>query len=164
MLKEKIKADLNEALKNKEETKAGVLRLVLASCLSKEKEKRYKVSKNNPALSEAELETQSSLSDEEIMDVLSLEAKKRKEAALAFETGGRPELAQKEKGELEILAKYLPEQIPEEELKKIVKDAVEKTGASEIKDMGKVMAIVIPQVKGRADGSQIAKIFKDLIG
>jgi hypothetical protein len=164
MLKEKIQTNLNEAVKNRDELKSGTLRLILASILTKEKEKRYKLSKENSGISESDLEKEALLSDEEIIDVLSSEAKKRKEAILGFEKGNRPEMAEKEKQELAILAEYLPEQISEEELKKIVSDAIEKTGAKEIKDMGRIMAIVMPQIKGRADGSQVSQIAKSIMG
>lgn len=164
MLKEKIKTSLNEALKARDEQKSSTLRLILASLLTKEKEKRYTISKANPSISESDLEKEAVLTDEEIIDALATEAKKRKEAILGFEKGNRPEMAEKEKAELVILAEYLPEQISEEELKKIVGEAIEKTGAKEIKDMGKIMAIVMPQIKGRADGSQVSQIAKSLMG
>lgn len=163
MLKEKIQANLNEAVKNRDEEKSNTLRFILASLQSKEKEKRYKASKENAGLSDSELENKSILTDEEIIDALSSEAKKRKEAIIGFEKGNRPEMAEKEKKELVILMEYLPEQISEEELKKIVKEAVEKTGAKEMKDMGKVMAIVMPQIKGKADGSQVSQIAKEIM-
>lgn len=161
MLKERILGDIALSAKNKEETALSVLRMLSAAILSKEKEKRYKLSKS---VKEAELEEKSVLTDEEIMDVISSEAKKRKEAILAFEKGNRPELAEKERKELEVLMKYMPEQLSSEELKKMVKDAIDKVGAKEIKDMGKVMAELMPKVKGRADGGEISKIAKELMG
>lgn len=150
-LKEKIQQDLNEALKSREELKTSVLRLLSSVILNKEKDKRYKSGKAEDA----------PLTDEEIIDVISSESKKRKEAAELYEKGGRQELAKKEKSELEILRKYLPEQLSEEELKKLVKEAISKTGAKEQKDMGKVMGELMPKVKGRADGSLISKIVKE---
>lgn len=149
--KEKIHQDLNEALKSKEELKTSVLRLLSSSILNKEKEKRYKSGGAEDV----------PLTDEEIIDVIFSEAKKRKEAIDLYEKGGRQELAKKEKDELEILQKYLPEQLSEEELKKLVKTAVARTGAKEQKDMGKVMGVLMQQVKGRADGSLISKIVKE---
>lgn len=153
ILREKIKQDLNEAAKKKEELTLSVLRLLSAAILNKEKEKRYKSGKAKDV----------PLTDEEIIDVISSEAKKRKEAAELYEKGGRPELAEKEKREMEILRKYLPEQLSEEEIKKLAKEAVAETGAKEIKDMGKVMGVLMSQVKGRADGNLVLKFVKDLL-
>lgn len=161
MLKQQIQSDTLSAAKNKEEIALSVLRMLRAAILSKEKEKRYKLSKS---MTEAELEEKSALTDAEIIETISSEAKKRKESIIAFEKGNRPELVEKEKKELEILMKYLPEQIGEEELKKMVKDAIDKVGAKEIKDMGKVMAELMPKVKGKADGGAISKIAKELMG
>lgn len=163
MLKQQIQSNISQAVKGGDEISSSTLRMLSAAIISKEKDKRYAASKENPGLSESELVDKSVLTDEEIIEVVSSEVKKRKEAILSFEKGNRPELAEKEKKELEILMKYMPEQISEEELKKIVKEAIEKVGAKEIKDMGKVMAELMPKVKGRADGSQISKIAKEII-
>ena len=160
-LKEKIKQDLNSALKEGRATEVSVLRLVNAAVLNKEKEKRYKVSKEKPEAAEAELQEESQLGEEELLEVISSEAKKRKESIVEFEKGGRNELALKEKSELEVLQKYLPEQMSEEELRKIIAEAVEKVGAKSPQDMGKVMQELMPQVKGKADGSLVSKIVKE---
>jgi len=161
MLKQRISSDILSAAKNKEEIALSVLRMLSAAILSKEKEKRYKLSKST---AESELDEKSALTDEEILDTVASEAKKRKESIIAFEKGNRPELAEKEKKELEILMKYLPEQINIEELRVMVKDAIDKVGAKEIRDMGKVMAELMPKVKGKADGGEISKIAKELMG
>ena len=178
MLKEKIQQDLKNALKEARETELSVLRMVASAIVNKEKDKRYKivnelrsfppfanarVVKEKPDLAEEELEKESRLTDEEVLEVISSEVKKRKEAALLFEKGARQDLAEKEKEELKILQRYLPEQISEEELKKLVKEAIDKTGAKEMKDMGKVMAELMPRVKGRADGSLVSKIIRELL-
>ena len=162
-LKENFQKELNEAMKEKGELRSSVLRLLLAAILNKEKEKRYKLSKDKPDLKEGELEKESQLTDEEIIEVVSSEIKKRKEAVLEFEKGERQDLAEKEKKEIEILQKYLPEQFSEQELQKLVKVAIEKVGASEQKDMGKVMQELMPQVKGKAEGSLVSKIVKELL-
>ena len=91
------------------------------------------------------------------------EAKKRKEAISEYEKGGREDLLEKEKAELEVLEKYLPEQLSEEEIKKIAKEIIEKVEAKSIKDMGKVMAEMMTRVKGKADGSVVNKIVKELL-
>ena len=112
---------------------------------------------------EEELIKESALTDEEIIDVLSSEIKKRKDAIVLYEKGNRQELAGKEKKEIEILKKYLPEQLPPEELKKLIEESIAKTGAKEIKDMGKVMADLSSKTKGKADASEVSKIVKELL-
>ena len=170
VLKEKIQEDSEVALKEKREIEVSALRMLKAAIFNKEKEKRYKFTRQNPAerdlggLSkekQEKLEKESALTDEEIIEVISSEIKKRKEAIDLYEKGNRPELAGKEKKEVEILQSYLPEQMSEEEIKKIVKEAIGKTGAKEIKDMGKVMGIITPQVKGKADMSLVSRIVKE---
>ncbi len=161
--KERLYQDLNTALKEKKELETSVLRQLLAAVLNKEKEKRYKISKEKPEASGDELDKECQLADEEVMDVISSEIKKRKESIELFEKGRRQELADKEKKEAEILSKYLPEQLPEEEVKKLVQEAITKVGAKEMKDMGKVMAELMPKTKGRADGSLVSKIVKELL-
>ncbi|MEK9135180.1 MAG: GatB/YqeY domain-containing protein [Patescibacteria group bacterium] len=153
MLKIKIQEDLNLALKGKKELEVSVLRLVLAAVLSKEKDKRFKSGKAEDVL----------LTDEELIDVISSEIKKRREAVELYIRGNRPELAEKEKKEITILQKYLPEQLAEEEIKKLVGEAIAKTGAKEIKDMGKVMAELMPKVKGKSDSSLVSRLVKELL-
>lgn len=162
-LKGNIRENLKEAVKNREELKSSVLRLLLSAIFNKEKEKRYKLSKEKPEFEEKDLEKESQLVDEEVIEVISSEIKKRKESIELFEKGKREDLVDKETKEKEILEKYLPEQLSEEEIKKLVKEAIEKIGAKEIKDMGKVMAELMPQVKGKADGSLVSKIVKELL-
>ncbi len=163
-LKGKIQQDLNEALKSKKELEISVLRQLLAAILNKEKTKRFKISKEKSEISEQDIEKESQLTDEETTEVAFTEAKKRKESILEFEKGKREDLVEKEKKELEILQKYLPEQLSEEGIRKLAKEAIEKIGAKEIKDMGKVMAELSPKIKGRADGSLASKIVKELLG
>lgn len=163
MLKQDIQKAVNEALKSGDQLVAGTLRMLLASVISKEKEKRYKISKSEPNLSEKELEEKSTLADEEIIDVLSSEVKKRKDAIVLYEKGNRPELAEKEKKEIDIIKKYLPEQIPADELEKMVEESIAKVNAKEMKDTGKIMADLMPKVKGRADNSEISKIIKEIL-
>ena len=162
-LKDKIKEDLKKSQKERDELKVSVLRLLLSSLLNKEKEKRYKVYQADNNIAEKELNDKSYLTDEEIMDVISSEIKKRREAVLEFEKGKRQDLAEKEKKEMEILKPYLPEQMPEEEIRKLVKDIISMVGAKEQKDMGRVMAQLMPKVKGKADGSLISGIVKELL-
>ena len=112
------------------------------------------------ALTNKEKEKGEELADEQIQQVIATEAKKRKEAAEAFEKGGKSEMAEQEKKELEILQAYLPEQMGEEEIRKLVKEAIAKTGAQSPQDMGKVMAALMPQTKGKADGALVSQIVK----
>ncbi len=162
MLKQQIQADTKEALKQSNQPVLVVLRMALSSIAAKEKDKRYKISKEKPDMNEEELAKESALGDEEIISTLSSEIKKRKDAIALYEQGGRPELAENEKKEIAMLQKYLPEQLSMEELKKLVEESVKKTGASSMKDMGKVMADLGPKVKGKADNSEISKIIKEL--
>ncbi len=162
-LKSQLQDNLKEALKKGDQTALSVLRMLLASIQNKEKEKRFKMSKTGQNFAEAELTEKSALASEEIIEVIFSEVKKRKDAATLYEKGNRQELADKEKKEIEVLQKYLPEQIPEDEVRKIVKEAIEKTGAKEMKDTGKIMAEVMPKVKGKAEGSLISKIVKELL-
>ena len=167
MLKQTIQTDTTEAMKGKDSFVVGTLRMLSASVISKEKEKRYKISKD-PAFAEASageanLEKASQLTDEEITEVISSEIKKRKDAIVLYERGNRPELAEREQKEIEVFKKYLPEQLSDEELKNLVQESITKTGASEMKDMGKVMADLNPKIKGKADGGQVSKIVKELL-
>ena len=162
-IKQQIQNNVNESLKTGDNLASDTLRMALAAIISREKEKRYKVSKEKTGLTEDELIKESALADEEIIGVLLSEIKKRKDAIILYEKGNRPELADKEKKEIEILQKDLPEQISLEELKKIVEESVNKVGAKEMKDMGKVMADLMPKVKGKADNSEISKIIKELL-
>ena len=156
-LKQKIQEDLKIAIHKKEKTELLVLRMTLASLHNQEIEKRSKIRK------EGSPEENGQLTDEEIIEVVSSEVKKRKEAVLEFKKGKREDLAGKEKREIEILQKYMPEQLSEEEIKKLVKEIIEKVGATEIKDMGKVMGQLMPKVKGKAGGSVVSKIVKELL-
>ena len=162
-LKGKIQNELQEAVKNREELKSSVLRLLLSAIFNKEKEKRYKLSKQKPEFEEKDLEKESQLVDEEVIEVISSEIKKRKESIELFEKGEREDLVEKETKEKEILEKYLPEQLSEEGIKKLVKEAIERVEAKEPKDIGKVMAELMPKVKGRADGGLVSKIAKELL-
>ena len=141
-LKEQLRADLTAAMKDRDALRSSTLRMVLTAVTNAEvsgKEARE-------------------LSDDEVVGVMTTEAKRRREAATAFEDGGRPESAAKERAEAEVIAAYLPEQLSAEEVAGIVAAAVEQTGAAGegMRAMGKVMGVVQPQVKGRADGAAVA--------
>ena len=112
---------------------------------------------------EDEVIKEGELIDEEIIEVIFSEIKKRKEAISGFEKGEREDLIKKEKAEIEVLERYLPGQLSEEELRKLVKETIKAVGAQEIKDMGKVMTEVMPKIKGKADGGVVSKIVKELL-
>src|SRR3972149_7729232 len=136
----KIQLDLVESLKQKEEVKTSTLRLVISEV-------------NN-----AKIKKGKDLEDEEILEVIKKEAKKRQESIVAFKQGERADLAEKEEKELAFLKTYLPETISDEELLKIVDSQIAKVGAKDIKDLGKVMSAVLSKVKGRADGGAVSAI------
>jgi len=163
VLKEKIKIDLDKSLKSGEKLILSTLRLLYSVIGNKEIEKRTKIVKRKKDLTEKELIKKSQLQDEEIIQVTLSEIKKRKEAILLYKKGKREDLAQKEEKEIEILEKYLPEQISDEELQKLAKETIEKVGASSLKDMGKVMKELMIKVKGRAEGSKVSQIIKELL-
>lgn len=161
--RQSIQEELKQSMLAKDELRTGTLRMLLAAVSNKEKEKRYKVSKTDPSLSEEELGAKSALTPEELQDVVSSEAKKRRESVEAFEKGGRPELAEKEKQELNVLLPYLPAQMSEEEIRALVKSAIAKAGAAGPQDLGKVMGVLAPQTKGKADGALVSKIVKEFL-
>lgn len=149
-LKDRLRADLTTAMKARDELRSSTLRMVLA------------------AVTNAEVAGKQAkqLSDDEVVGVLTTEAKKRREAATAFEDGGRAESAERERAEAAVIADYLPEQLEADEVARIVAEAVERTGAAGegMKAMGKVMGVVQPQVKGRADGGAVAAEVRRQLG
>lgn len=150
-LKEKIQKDFIGAFKGKDAPRLSLLKMLQAEIHNAEIAKRTKTGK------------ESSLDDEEIIDVVSREIKKRKDAVELYEKGNRKELAEKEKAEIEILSAYLPEQISEEEIINLVKKAIGQSGATSVKEMGRVMAILMPQIKGRADNFLVSSIVKEML-
>ena len=172
-MKETIQKDLKNALLSKDEVRVSTLRMLLASVNNKEIEKRTKFSKENPNAKEAELQKNSELQNEEVQQIIAGDVKKHKESIEMFQKGNRQDLVDKEAKELKILEAYLPEQMGEEEVRKLVKEAVvslremsrrdTKTGAKTPQEMGKVMAALMPKVKGKADGSLVSKIVQELL-
>jgi uncharacterized protein YqeY len=141
-LKERLRSDLTQSIKDRDKVRSGTIRMVLT------------------AITEAEVAGSEAieLSDRQVLDVVIREAKKRREAEEAYAKAGRTELAEKEHVESQVLADYLPQQLSQSEISAIVSDAIAATGAAEvgIRGMGKVMAQVTPQTKGKADGSVVA--------
>lgn len=142
-LKEQIEKDFIEAYKAKDELKASTLRMIKSAIKNKE------------------IVSGNELDESAVVDVVAKEIKQRRDSADEYKKGGRPELAEKEEKEINILKVYLPEQLSEEEITKIVESAIKKTGASSISDIGKVMSVVMPEVKGKSDGALVSKIVKD---
>ncbi len=162
-IKEKMAQELKNALRVKDESVVLTLRMVFSAILNKEKEKRAKIAKLKPNAPVQELEKESALSDEEILDVFTFEAKKRKEAIVEFKKGARLDLVQKEERELTILEKYLPQQLSYDQMQQLVKETISSSGASGMKDIGKVMGQVGPKTRGRADGAMLAQIVKEIL-
>lgn len=144
-LKQRLYEDLKKAMKTKDEIRTRTLRLIISSIKTLEVEK----------MTEA--------TDDDVFRVLSKECRKRVEAIEAYKKGGREDLANEEQRELEIIKSYMPKQLSEEELKEIVKDVVEETGSSSIKDLGRVMKVLMPRVKGRADGKTVNNIVRQIL-
>ena len=143
-LKETLKSDLTEAIRSSDKVVSGTIRMVLTAITNEEvsgKEARV-------------------LSDEEIITVLSREAKKRREAAEEFAKAGRTDRAADEKAEGEVIAKYLPAQLSEDDIKQLIADAVASTGAAGPADMGKVMGAIKPKIAGKADGALVSSLVK----
>lgn len=153
MLKEKINEDFKTAFKEKKESEISVLKMLKAALSNKEKDKEYQAKKGGQTMVE--------LADEDVIEVVCAETKKLRDSLALFEKGGRDDLADNAKKEIEILSRYLPEQLDEEEIKKLVDEAVAATGAQTIKDMGKVMGILMPKVKGKADSGLVGKLVKE---
>ncbi len=150
VLKKKINDDLLSALKQKESFKVDTFRFLLASVQNREIEKRGKSGVPD-------------LTDEEILEVLNREAKKRKEAFQIYEKAGRRELAEKELKELEIIKEYLPTELGEDEVRKIVIEAIQKIGAKSAEDFGKAMGEAMRQLKSRAESGTVSRIVKELL-
>ncbi len=161
-LKEKIQNDLKGAMKSGDSFKLSVLRMVSAAIHNKEIEKRTKLAKAGN-FAPAELAERCRLTEEELMETLSSEVKKRKEAVFEYEKGSRPDLVNKEKSEIDVLKQYLPEELSEEDLKKIALETIREVGAQSQKDFGKVMSVLMPKVKGRADGAKISEVVRGLL-
>lgn len=137
---------LKEALKSRDDVRVSVVRMMKASLKNKE------------------IEKMGNLSDEDVLQVLSTLAKQRRESIESFTAGGRIELAEKEAKELEILQTYLPKQLSPEELDAVIREAISESGAKAANEIGKVMKLLSPRVKGAADGKVVNQRVKELLG
>ncbi len=163
-LNEKISSDFKKAFVNKDETSLSVLKMLKAAIEKKQKEKFYQLAKTKSDTTQKELQEKSCLNDEEILAVIASEIKKRSEALQLFNKGKRDDLAQKELKEIEILKKYLPPQLTDDQLKETIKNVIQELKISGPKDFGKVMKIVMEKVKGKAEGAKVAKLVKEFLG
>jgi uncharacterized protein YqeY len=146
-IKESLRSDLTEAIRSRDEITSGTIRMVLTAITNEE-----------VAGKEARV-----LSDDEVITVLSREAKKRREAAEAFESAGRSDRAALEKAEGEVIGRYLPAQLSVDEIKKMIANAIASTGAGGPGDMGKVMGAVKALIAGKADGSIVSNLVKEAL-
>ncbi len=144
-LPEKIRADMETALRQGNKERLSVLRMVLS------------------AMNYYEIEKQKKLDDSGVIDVLSREAKKRRESIEAFEKGNRQDLVEKEKNELAIISEYMPAQMSKEEILSSAQDVIKQIGATGIADKGKVMSRLMPLTKGKADGKEVSDIVSELL-
>jgi uncharacterized protein YqeY len=138
-----MQKELTAAMKDRDVERRDALRLILSS------------------LQSAEKDLQRPLSEDEELQVLQRERKRRLESIEAFEKAGRDESAAKEQGELEVLEEFMPEPLSEDDLERIVDDAIAEVGATSMRDLGRVMADVMPQIAGRADGSAVSQIVRE---
>lgn len=158
-LKDKIQDDLKQGMLSKDSVKVSALRLLLASIVLKEKEFRHQLIKSGK-LSEND---SFSFDDSQIMDVISGEAKKRKDSIVEYQKAQRMDLVSGEEQELSVLMGYLPKQMSEQELEQIIKEEISSNNISEIKQMGLLMQKVIARTKGSAQNSDISRIIKQLL-
>ena len=142
-MKEELLQDLKEAMKNKDTLRKDTITMLRAAILQVEKD------------------SQKVLNDDEICAIVAKEVKKRKESVKEYEDAGREDIADNLKKEIEILSKYLPEQLTEDEIRKMVEDAIVESGAASPRDMGKVMSILRPKTAGEADGKLVSDIVKE---
>lgn len=144
-LKEQLTNDMKEAMKAHEKERLAVIRMVRG------------------AIKQQEIDGKTELDDEGVIAVMSKEIKMRKDSLAEFQKGGRDDLVAKTQAEIDFLMPYMPAQLSEDEVRKLVQEAVAQTGAATVKDMGKVMGVLMPKVKGRADGKLVNMIVRDLL-
>ena len=145
MLKDKIQEDLKQAMLAKDEERLSVIRMLKSAI------QYYEIQKGGAGYE---------ATDEDVIDVIGREIKKRKESIEMYRNAGRNELAEKEESELKTLQTYLPEQLSEEQIRILVEEAVAQTAASTIQDMGKVMGVLMPRGKGKADSSFVSNLVR----
>lgn len=145
MLKERLMSDLKEAMKEKQILRKNVVQMIRAAILQVEKDKQIE------------------LDDNQIIEIIARESKKRKDSLADYEKSGRQDLIEQVKQEIEIISEYLPKQLSKEEIVEIVKEVIQETGATTIKDMGKVMKGAKEKIGAAADGKTINEVVKELL-
>jgi uncharacterized protein YqeY len=145
-LKERITADMKDAMRSAAKERLGVIRMLQA------------------AIKQREVDERITLDDAQVLAVIEKMIKQRKEAVTQFEAGGRTDLAAKETTEIELLQAYLPEQLSQADLEKLIAEAIRETGAASVKDMGKVMGLVKTRAAGRADMGAVSALIKSKLG
>jgi uncharacterized protein YqeY len=145
-LKERLNEDVKVAMRNKNRDRLVTLRMITAAIKQKEVDERVE------------------LDDTRVLAIIDKIARQHRDSIQQFEAAGRTDLVDKEKTELSIVQGYLPEQLGEDEIKQLIQSAIQTTGASSVKDMGKVMAIIRPQIQGRADMTRTSELIKALLG
>lgn len=146
MLRDSIADDMRAAMKARDQVRVSTLRMLMTG------------------VKNAEVERGHQLSDDEVVEVVAREAKRRRESIEAFEKGGRQDLVDQERAELAVLQSYLPERLSDDELARLVDEAIAEAGASAPKEMGAVMKVLMPKVKGRADGAAVSALVKSRLG
>lgn len=141
-LKQKLQEDLKTSMKNKDTLRKSVITLIRSSIKQVEVDKRIE------------------LNDDDVIDIISKQLKQRNDSLEQFLDAGREDLVEETRSEIEVLKEYLPQQLSEEELNEIVKQTISEVGATSMKDMGKIMSVIRPKVKGRADGKLINELVK----
>ncbi len=148
MLKQQLRDELKESMLAKDELQTSVLRMLISAITY------YEIQKGGAGYE---------ASDEDVLLVIDKQVKQRKDSIEQFEKAGRPELAEKEKKEMDMLSKYLPEQMSEEDARKIVEETIAGLGSVTMADMGKVMGAVMPKLKGKVDGNLVGKLVKETL-
>ncbi len=142
-LKAKLQEDMKNAMRNQDKERLATIRLMLAACKQREVDERIE------------------LTDEHVLAILDKMVKQRRESIAQYETGNRPDLAEKEASEIALIQEYLPAQLTEDEIVALIKQSIQESGAESAKDMGKVMAILKPKVQGRADVAKVSAKVKE---
>lgn len=144
-LQNRLQQDMQAAIRERDELRRDTLRMVVSAAYNAQKQAGRE------------------LTDDEVISVLTREVKTRRESVEAYTSGGRADAAAKEQAEIAIISAYLPEQIGAEELAQLVATAVEESGATSVRDVGKVMAVLMPRVRGRADGKQVSALVAQVL-
>ncbi|ABR49181.1 GatB/Yqey domain protein [Alkaliphilus metalliredigens QYMF] len=142
-LKAQLANDLKEAMKNKDTLRKSVITMIRSD------------------IKQVEVDQRIELNDEDIIEILSKQAKQRRDAAVEFRKGNRQDLVEEVQQELEVIMSYLPEQLTPEEVAQVVDETISEVGAASIKEMGKIMAAVMPKLKGKADGKIVNQIVRE---